>query len=77
MLAITRRIDSNVACVRWGTWSHVRLRRAMGAVPNAEIIDVNVEKLFRERQRYCQSAGVPVTRHHIFSYSRQQQKRSA
>lgn len=62
---MTLRIDSNVACVRWGTWSHVRLRRAMGAVPNAEIIDVSVEKLFRTRQRYAKVSNLVINEHHF------------
>lgn len=45
VLAINFRIVSRTADVRAGTWSHVRFSRAMGAVPRAEIMDVNVEKL--------------------------------
>jgi hypothetical protein len=78
VLAITLRIDSNVACVRCGTWSHVRLRRAMGAVPNAEIIDVSVEKLFKTRQRYSRVSNFVGNEKivHVVN-SRRQQKRSA
>jgi hypothetical protein len=52
VLPMRRRIDSNTARVLAGTWSHVRFSRCMGAVPKAEIIDVSVEKLLRERHFY-------------------------
>ncbi len=52
VLAISLRIVSRVVSVRCGTWSHVLLRRVIGAVPRAEIIDVSVEKLFRPRHFY-------------------------
>lgn len=49
------RIVSSTTLVRWGIWSQVRFRRAMGAVPKAEMIDVNVEKLLRLRHFYPNS----------------------
>ena len=42
-------IVTKVAFIRAGTWSQVRFKRAMGAVPSAEMIDVRVEKLFSPR----------------------------
>lgn len=50
---MTRRIDSKTVCVRCGTWSQVRFRREIGAVPRAEMIDVSVEKLFMLRHFYA------------------------
>lgn len=49
VLAMSFRIDSSTVCVRAGTWSQVRLSRAIGAVPRAEMTEVSVEKLFRVR----------------------------
>lgn len=46
MLAINCRIDSSVALVLGLTWAQVRLSLRIGAVPRADTIDVNVEKLF-------------------------------
>lgn len=37
----------------------------MGAVPNAEIIDVSVEKLFRTRQRYAKVSNLVINEHHF------------
>ena len=49
VLAISFLMLSRMAWVFCGTMSHVLLRRAIGAVPNAEMMDVSVEKLFRVR----------------------------
>jgi hypothetical protein len=62
VLAISRRIASKTPRVRCGTWSHVRLSRAMGAVPSAEMMDVSVEKLFRPRH-FCQVLARQTEQH--------------
>lgn len=49
VLAMSFLMTSSVVLVRAGTWSQVRFRRAIGAVPRADIIDVSVEKLFSVR----------------------------
>jgi hypothetical protein len=49
VLPMSLRIDSNTPIERWFTALHVRFRRWIGAVPNAEMIDVSVEKLFNWR----------------------------
>jgi hypothetical protein len=49
VLPISLRIDSNTPMERWFTALHVLFRRWIGAVPNAEMIDVSVEKLFNWR----------------------------
>lgn len=46
VLSISFLIESSTVDVRALTWFQVLFRRCMGAVPSAEMIDVNVEKLF-------------------------------
>ena len=48
---------SRAFCVRWLTCDHVRCNLWIGAVPKAEMIDVNVEKLFICRHFWMGSAG--------------------
>jgi hypothetical protein len=43
VLPMSRRIDSSTVIVLAGTWSHVRFRRWIGAVPSAEMMEVSVE----------------------------------
>lgn len=47
-------IDSSIACVFGLTPCHVRPRRRIGAVPNAEMIAVTAEKLFSARHFYAE-----------------------
>ena len=49
VLPIRRRMASRTLPVRAGVCSHVRLRRWIGAVLNAEMMEVSVEKLLRFR----------------------------
>lgn len=56
VLSMSFRIDSRVAWVFWWTWSQVLFRRAIGAVPRAEMMDVMVEKLFSWRH-FCTWVG--------------------
>ena len=46
------RMLSSTPIERWLTACHVLFRRWIGAVPNADMIDVNVEKLFNDRH-FC------------------------
>ena len=55
VLAINVLMFSKVEWTRAGTWSHVLFSRAMGAVPSAEMMDVRVEKLFKDRH-FCSLA---------------------
>jgi hypothetical protein len=49
VLPMSFRMLSSTPIERAFTALHVRLRRWMGAVPRAEMIDVSVEKLFKTR----------------------------
>ena len=52
VLPMSLRIVSRTLDVRAFTCAQVRLRRSIGAVPNADMMDVNVEKLLRARH-FC------------------------
>ena len=52
VLPMSFRMFSRTPIDRAFTAVHVLLRRAMGAVPRAEMMDVSVEKLFKSRH-FC------------------------
>lgn len=61
------RMLSNTPMERWFTALHVLFRRWIGAVPNAEMIDVNVEKLFNWRHFWI-GLAVQIALFHALTY---------